>query len=159
LGALRPDKFTISEIEHLRDLLADGTDRYRLIAAVRPSVNLPATEPEVSVLNMSSDQPLSDDTVAKALAQADALVAPYRNATDSGTVMLALSAGLPVLAFETGALGTHLTKESLVPVDDWHSLAKKCTNAKQMSVSHEWAQDVQNEARAAWRGVIASAWL
>jgi glycosyltransferase involved in cell wall biosynthesis len=157
LGALRPDKLTESDIARLRDSLAAGDGRFRLITAVRPRVRVEPVDDRVSVLDLSRDDALDDDAIAAAFAEADALVAPYRNPTDSGTVMLALSAGVPVIAFDGGALRTHLPDASLVPREDWEALRERCATVADLAVPAEWVRDAETEAVEGWRTVLAAA--
>jgi len=63
---------------------------------------------------------------------ADLVVLPYRSATGSGAVQLALGAGLPVVATRVGSIPTavqHETNGLLVPAEDSKSLAQAITRA------------------------------
>jgi len=157
LGALRPDKFTAADVRRLRDELATSGGRFRLIAAVRPRVELDGVDGRVPVVDMSRDDALDDEAIAAAFAEADVLVAPYRNPTDSGTVMLSLTAGVPVVAFDGGALRTHLPDESLVRMEDWAALRERCERASELAVPDEWVDEAAAAATDGWRSVLTSA--
>lgn len=68
-----------------------------------------------------------DRDVARALVDCDALLAPYVGATQSGTVALAVTAGLPVLGYASGALGD--LADGLVPEGDVAALAERIAAA------------------------------
>lgn len=69
-----------------------------------------------------SDKSLSDFEIASALVKADVVLAPYPLATASGTVMLAVSAGVPVLGFDSPGISDVLTDSSTVPVGSFEQL-------------------------------------
>ena len=59
-----------------------------------------------------------DDVLAETLLSCHALLAPYTGATQSGTVALAVTAGLPVVGYDSGAIASLAGREGLVPVGD-----------------------------------------
>ena len=59
--------------------------------------------------------PATDPELAAALARADLVVAPYLAPTQSGSLILALTAGVPAAAYAGGALDTLLRPRYLVP--------------------------------------------
>jgi glycosyltransferase involved in cell wall biosynthesis len=80
--------------------------------------------PLVSVTNTPSDRIISDIELAQELAKSDVLLAAYPIVSTSGTVVLALSRGLRVIAYDTGALAEVVAPDGLVALGDERSLAK-----------------------------------
>lgn len=71
---------------------------------------------------------LSDDELSRMLIASDAVVLPYRDATQSGVAMAALACGSPVIASNVGALSDVLSNQSfgqLVEPGDPVLLAEK----------------------------------
>jgi glycosyltransferase involved in cell wall biosynthesis len=119
LGALRADK----GVEFFPQIV-EGLDPTAYSFEVCGTGELPDELIEAArsrgldlVVNVSrSWQPSSQ--IASSLNAADVLICPYRDATVSGTVALAASLGLSVLAFQSGGLQEYLSRECLVPVGD-----------------------------------------
>lgn len=59
-----------------------------------------------------------DAVLAEVLLSCDALLAPYTGATQSGTVALAVTAGLPVVGYDSGAIADLAGHAGLVPPGD-----------------------------------------
>ena len=114
LGALRSDK----GVEHLASIaLALDPHRHELTivgTGVVPSAlrERDGLQDLRICLNVGSG-PVPDCDIADALQSSDVLLAPYVAATVSGTVILAATAGLPVLGYKGGALAEYLTPEAL----------------------------------------------
>jgi glycosyltransferase involved in cell wall biosynthesis len=70
----------------------------------------------------------SDAEVARALRETRVLVAPYRQVSQSGTVALAVSAGLAAVAYDSGAVGS-LPGVTTVPDGDAAAFANAVTAA------------------------------
>ena len=82
----------------------------------------------VDVTRKPSDRLLSDIEVAQELAKSDVLIAPYRLVTGSSTVILALSMGLNVIAYDAGALAEIVHADGLVRHGDEAGFAERiCT--------------------------------
>lgn len=62
-------------------------------------------------------EPLPEEAIAQALYSSVLLIAPYTNATQSGTINLAFTVGLDTIAYDSGALAELLTPNSLTPAD------------------------------------------
>lgn len=83
----------------------------------------------VRVEDRTSRDFVPDRDVAAALVSCDALLAPYTGATQSGTVALAVTAGLPVLGFASGAIAELAGDDGLVPEGDVAALAARIARA------------------------------
>lgn len=80
----------------------------------------------VHVVSATADRTvLTDSDLATGLASSAVLLAPYTNATQSGSVIMALSAGVGVIAYDSGAIGEIVAANSLVPVGDYALFAQK----------------------------------
>jgi glycosyltransferase involved in cell wall biosynthesis len=79
----------------------------------------------VDVTRKPSDRLLSDIEVAQELAKSDVLIAPYRLVTGSATVVLALSRGLNVIAYDAGALAEIVNADGLVRHGDEAGFAER----------------------------------
>ncbi len=69
---------------------------------------------------------VDDQEIPGILARADIMVMPYREIDASGVLMMALSAGLPIVASRIGLFAELLQDGEhgrLVPVEDWQALA------------------------------------
>ena len=157
LGALRPDKCTEGELLELVDRIGRAGFPTRLVACVRPRVELPARVGAVEVVNVSADF-VPDDVVADVLSRSSVLLAPYRNVTESGTINLALTAGAGVIAYDGGVLGEYLPPASLVPTGDLDGFADRCVLAltdpdqrRAITVELPEARAVLDDWRAALR--------
>jgi glycosyltransferase involved in cell wall biosynthesis len=73
-----------------------------------------------------------DDELVELLAAADLVVAPYRSATQSGTIEMALGAGVPVIASDVGGLADQVragVNGLVVPAGDPEALAAAIVDA------------------------------
>jgi glycosyltransferase involved in cell wall biosynthesis len=85
----------------------------------------PTLKDLTNVARGPSERHLSDVEIATVLTQSDLLIAPYRLVTASGTVVLALSWGPKVVAYDTGALSDVVARDGLVPVGDERQFANR----------------------------------
>ena len=91
-------------------------DSHLLIAGKSPSRELSSTlrnaiAPHVAGRVHFVDRFLEDDEIMTFVSAVDALVLPYRTILTSGAVMLALSAGVPVVVPRIGGLADVVTRE------------------------------------------------
>ncbi|HVF04176.1 MAG TPA: glycosyltransferase [Frankiaceae bacterium] len=142
LGHLRPDK----GLDRLPAALA-GADGARVLVCGKGSLDpaLRAALAEVAAVDDRSATAFATDAeVAAALREAKVLVAPYRAVSQSGSVAMALSAGLAVVAYDTGALGT-LPGVVAVPDGDAAAFAAAVTAAlrdeRPRVDVEQWARD------------------
>ena len=104
LGAARPDK---------GDGVPDLPDGVTLVVCgKRPPVSGPNVE------DRTSRTFVPDAVLAETLLSCDALLAPYTGATQSGTVALAVTAGLPVVGYDSGAVADLAGRNGLVSIGD-----------------------------------------
>lgn len=127
LGQLRPDK----GLDRIPGILGhlQSSDRDRISIAFAGKGECSEVVAKVAalttVVHRPSEHHLSDVEIATVLAQTDVLIAPYRLVTASGTVVLALSRGLKVIAYDTGALSDVVARDGLVPVGDEGEFANR----------------------------------
>jgi len=107
----------------------------------------------VDVTRRPSDRLLSDVEIAEELAKSDVLIAPYRLVTASSTVVLALSMGLNVIAYDAGALADIVHADGLVQHGDEAGFAARiCTVIDQPCGGPARSID-------AWKQATREAWL
>ncbi|HZU49103.1 MAG TPA: hypothetical protein VFA16_17890 [Mycobacterium sp.] len=153
LGALRPDKLMAHDVrEFILELEANGFEG-EVVLAVRPRMELDVRG-GVRVINFSSDDVLGDPEIAAALNRTDVLAAPYKNVTDSSTIMLALSAGIAVVGPRAGAVSGYLREEWQVAPGDVRGAALLCMSAVDWSVPEGWINRVREESVLGWRRVL-----
>lgn len=153
LGHLRPDK----GIDRLPAALHDAPSGARLVVCGRgpldPGVRAALSE-VIDVDDRSTVGFAPDADVAAALRDARVLVATYRTVSQSGSVALAISAGLQVVAYDTGSLAD-LPGVVTVPDGDAAAFAAAATKAlagPRAPVDVDaWAEAAAN----AWRAALA----
>ena len=130
---MRPDK----GLDLLPKILRHVGDRERHVTTLIVSGRgvVPSTlRDEVGALGVkyedrTSTAFLRDEEIREALGGADVLLAPYVGATQSSTVVAALTLGVPVLAFDVGAIGEVVTDSGLVAAGDTRAMADRLTLA------------------------------
>jgi glycosyltransferase involved in cell wall biosynthesis len=109
--------------------------------------------PLVEVTRIPSDHLLSDIEIAQEFATGDVLLAPYLLVSASGTVVLALSRGLSVIAYDAGALADVVAPDGLVRVGDEFGFAERIGAA----IERRCGGPVRS--LQAWRQESLEAWL
>jgi hypothetical protein len=131
LGRMRPDK-GLDRVPNILGHLQAG-DRERIsiaFAGIGDCTEIIArVETLTEVVRRPSPSRLSDVEIAGALAQSDVLIAPYPVVSASGTVVLALSRGLRVVAYDTGALSDVVAPDGLVTPGDEGEFANRIMTA------------------------------
>ena len=133
LGRLRPDK----GLDRVPSILGhlQASDRKRVSIAFAGIGDCSEIVAQVADLTEVARRPstsrLSDLEIASVLAQSDVLIAPYPQVSASGTVVLALSRGLRVVAYDTGALSDVVAPDGLVPQGDEAEFARRIMSAAQ----------------------------
>jgi glycosyltransferase involved in cell wall biosynthesis len=155
LGQLRPDK-GLDRIPHiLSHLRAADRNRVSIAFAGRGDCSqiVAKLADLITVVRRPSEYRLSDLEIASALAQSDLLIAPYPLVSASGTVVLALSRGLRVVAYDAGALSDVVARDGLVPVRDEGEFANRIVTA----IRSENGGPAQ--ALATWREQSFNSWM
>lgn len=113
LGALREDKGS----QDLADIARASRGGW-ILRIVGPSMLSPTIAAELLSLGVEQEYATlgrapTDLEVHDALLASDVVIAPYRRVTESGSVLLALSLGVPVLGYRSHALDRVVTESSL----------------------------------------------
>ncbi len=158
LGALRKDKGVGDFVDVItaleRDVDAVLAGRGQLTPEQRAKLTKAGTPYEVR----GGDVFLDDHAVAGAIGDAALMLAPYTGATQSGSVILALTCDLPVLGYAAGALPSLLNTRSVVPSGDPAALA---------SLARQWldtpwstfvvtADELDLNCLAGWESLLAA---
>lgn len=157
IGFLRPDK-GVDLLPRILDRVPPAA-RARLGLVVCGQGELPAATWDqirtlgVATCDMTSPTPVPEEALLTVLAQRPLIIAPYVAATQSGTVILALSMGCRVLAFDEGGIPDVLSAEGLVPTGDVDAMARAIADDRggtsAVPVS-EWS----DQAATAWHRVV-----
>jgi glycosyltransferase involved in cell wall biosynthesis len=163
LGQMRPDK----GLERLPEIFARVPEaaRARLTLAFagrgRLDEMVARLERLTPIVRPISSRRLRDEDVAQALSECDTLLAPYPLVSASGSVVLALSRGLRVLAYDAGAICDALDEEGLVAPGDEEAMAERIAQAalgtRSAGGARTQAQAWTRRARAAWLHVARQA--
>lgn len=127
VGTLRWDKGSDLLVEVLS--LVPAPERARLGLVVCGRGNLPPGDWErlaalgIETRDLTSPDPVPQAQLLEVLAERPLVLAPYVAATQSGTVILALTTGCRVLAFDQGGIPDVLAPEGLVPTGDLQAFA------------------------------------
>ncbi len=157
LGALRPDKGW----DEVPTVLAATTKRPltlllagRNAAAGNQTALIEASG--VSVVRVNKGPFATDSEVAEAMQLADLLLAPYVDVTQSGTVTLALTIGLPVLGYDSGGLKELLSPRARVAVGNHAELGARVDafRASPFETFSMTPDELCEKATAAWRAVL-----
>lgn len=110
----------------------------------------------VRFVDLTSPDPVPQELLLEVLTQKPLVLAPYVAATQSGTVIQALSMGCAVVAFDQGGIPDVLTAEGLVPTGDLDAMAELVVRGRGGSgvlAVPEWAE----QAAATWWRVVQQA--
>lgn len=161
LGALRPDKGAAELPIIVAELLRVDV---RVLIAGRgglPDDAWAACKGHAGFRTMGLTQSLTDHEVAAALRSSHVLLAPYTDVTMSGSILMALSAGLAVAAYESPALRDVLPHEFTVAARDPLALARRA--AELAYATESWAAVVDDAMQAsdlacmaAWQRVLTA---
>lgn len=155
LGAVRGDKGA-SELEHLAQHLAAKGVPLAICGQGPLAHNLQALVDKGALIDLTGRPFVDDATLGRRVAEASLLVAPYTQVTQSGTVITALSAGLPSLAYQCSAFEELLLSRSMVKASDPDSLAR-LARAYMDEPWETWsttAVDLQMRALDGWNSVL-----
>lgn len=97
---------------------------------------------------------VDDDTLNSFVKAADAVVLPYKSASQSGIVQLAFGLGTPVICTAVGGLPDVVTHEStglLVPPNDGDALAQTITRYLSEGLKQRFQKNIEDESqRFSW---------
>lgn len=113
VGALRPDKGADDLIA-----IAEGVSRpwrLRVLGPDRlpPKIEKPLTDSHVVCEYIGSENGPTDAELVFGLQECNLMIAPYRSVTESGSIHLALSLDVPVLAYESPGVSHILNSRSM----------------------------------------------
>lgn len=110
----------------------------------------------VTLVEYVSERPTPAHVLHRVLAAGPLVLAPYVAATQSGSVILALSMGCRVVAFDKGGIPDVLSPGGLVPLEDLDSFAAAVADGEgggSLLPRSTWAE----EAARAWVDAVAQA--
>ncbi len=110
----------------------------------------------LDLVDLTSPLPVPQRTLLSVLAARPLVLAPYVAATQSGTVILALSVGCPVVAFDKGAIADVLSDAGLVPNGDVEQLARAVADGRGGHAREELTEWVARCTRA-WSAAVSEA--
>jgi glycosyltransferase involved in cell wall biosynthesis len=125
LGQLRADKSPSDLVQVLQEL---REAQARLIACGKGSLGdlgLRLEQAHVEVDDRTSAMGVTDEAIIQAISASHVLCAPYKEATQSGSIIMAITAGLPVVAYDSGALSDLREWITLVPVGDAQAMGRE----------------------------------
>jgi glycosyltransferase involved in cell wall biosynthesis len=157
VGALRTDK-GLAEMPAVLSQLPAGTQLRIVGPGQVPDAWLQAAgSRQISVEHVGDGRFVDDDELAAAVADGGVVVAPYVGATQSGTVALAVTIGLPVLAYDVGALRSLLADDALVPAGRPDALAAAVTLffAKPWPTSRATPDEMSAASADGWRRLLS----
>lgn len=155
MGSVRPDK----GFEYLPEL-ADELSQHGVTLGLSLG-RLDETQKRFvrdipnAVMLSDGDSYVEDDDLFSHLARAKVLIAPYRNVTASGTVVLALTMGVDVVAFEATAFAGILPKDRMAPVGDARALARSAAAIPPRGNRHSRAEHLDVLSAHGWQEALA----
>ncbi len=125
IGSLRIDKGA-TEIEKVIAELGQGEWTLKIAGSgkIRAEAFAAAERIGLKLMRAGDESGVDDAELAASLLETDLLVAPYRSVTESGSVALARTFGIPAVGYADGSLAESLTPMSLAPVGRADVLAK-----------------------------------
>jgi hypothetical protein len=157
LGAVRPDKGAAD----LAELLARLPAGKEVTVVGKGALPVPWTNAAgragVTLTQVGGADFVPDEQLAAELAGGGIVLAPYPGATQSGTVILAVTCALPVLGYAAGALPAVLTEQSLVDVGDVAALAELFTQfgERPWPTARVTPAELTEQCARDWRAVLA----
>jgi hypothetical protein len=158
LGAIRADKGAADVAALLRRLPAGAALTVVGKGTAPASWTAAADRAGVRLDVVGGADFVSDERLGAELARGGIVLAPYPGATQSGTVILAVTCSLPVLGYAAGALPSVLSDASLVPVGDTSGLAGLVARYQQepWGTARVTAADLNRRCVQDWRDVLAA---
>lgn len=131
IGTLRADKGIDLLPEILAKVPADVRQTLGLIICGRGELTTQTwqrlRELGIAIKDLTSTEPVEHGMLMNVLAERPVVLAPYVAATQSGSVIMALTSGCRVLAFDQGGIPDVLSEDGLVPNGDLDAFAEAIT--------------------------------
>ena len=157
LGALRPDK-GVGEMPGVIAGLPVGSEvRVAGPGTIPDEWHRAATSREIRIDHVGNGALVDDAALGRVLGEGGLVLAPYIAATQSGSVALAVTCGLPVLGYDVGGLRALLADEALVPAGSTAALADAVVRwqAAPWPTSRLAPEEMSEQCAQAWRAVLA----
>ncbi|PWF82008.1 hypothetical protein CIK52_17065 [Kocuria rosea] len=157
VGSIREDK-GFFELPSLADFLDSKGIRLLVCVGIYSPRDVATlrTKTNVSIVGDGRSY-LDDEVLHSALKKSNVMVAPYRNVTVSGSVLLAMTMGLPVVAFDCPEFSRILGKQALAPEGDMSMLADLALMAAQEKThKYNWAENQDCISRHNWASILAN---
>lgn len=153
VGALRPDKGAESLVQICS--LIERPCQLTLIGTSELPPSLMSIDGRVRFRLIGG--PVSDETLVNELKNSDLMIAPYVQPTQSGSLILALTVGLPAIAYEGGALGALLSPAALVERGDVVHLSQ-LVDIFAVGANSFWiatSEDLDSRCLSSWDSVLS----
>lgn len=160
IGRLRRDKGIHLVLDILRRVPAEQRRRLGLVLCgmgeVPGDLRAGLEALDVALVEHVSRSPTPTETLYRVLRGKPLVLAPYVAATQSGSVILALSLGCRVVAFDQGGLRDVVGPDGLVPTDDLDAFAGVIANDGG-GLSRQSVADWADSAAASWSAAVRQA--
>lgn len=156
LGQLRPDK---SPEELLTIVSAlPNVDEVKLLFCGKGDLGPLGGQlaQRIEIDDRTDPKGVDDRALVSALSEADVMCAPYREATQSGSIILALTAGLEVVAYDSGAIADFGDWITLVPAGDAVAMAQAVSKGNATAELDD--QGIEGRVRQ-WSNRAKTSWL
>lgn len=110
----------------------------------------------LALVDLTAAEPVSQQTLLSVLQARPLVLAPYVAASQSGTVILALSMGCRVLAFDQGGIPDVLSSDGLVPTNDLDAMARAARDGRG-GTAHEPLDNWAARCGESWRCAVRQA--
>ncbi|WP_207345851.1 glycosyltransferase [Arthrobacter sp. E3] len=156
MGSIRPDKGFDLLPEISRELTEREGTLLVSVGLVSPPARVVLDSCVNTVVQGDGNSYVSDNQLYAALMFADVLIAPYENVTASGTIMMALSLGKPVVAFSNENLIRFLPEQCLVEPGNVIALVESALRVKDESflMSDVLARNLDLISKDNWRSIL-----
>ncbi len=161
IGALRKDKGAELVPEIFRRLPAAELGHIGIAicgrGALTPSDWNGLRSQGLEVLDLTSSVPVPQHVMLALLHSKPIVIAPYVAATQSGSVILALTLGCRVIAFDQGAIAEVLGEAGLVPTGDIQAFAAAVRDGRG-GASVQPLQQWESDCADAWYHTVREPW-
>lgn len=157
VGAAREDK-GFGLLPDIADRLAER-GALLVVASGKLTIEQASQIAEHNNIHLIGDgiNPVTDAELLAALASCRAVIAPYRDVTTSGTMVIALTVGAVVTAFDSDGARRLLSDEMIVPAGDIGALVDRALEGDAHAGDRSWLMppsELDRRCRNAWVEVI-----